>query len=50
MRLTNQQFKFVCEILWGGVPVDKEWAEQTSIFISNAPIILKRYPLLDKSI
>lgn len=23
MKLTNQQYKFVCEILWGGAPVEK---------------------------
>jgi hypothetical protein len=48
-KLTNQQYRFICEILWGGAPVDRLWAEQTNIFVINAPKILKEYPLLDKS-
>lgn len=47
--MTSQQYKFVCELLWGGVPVDRTWAEGTKIFKQEAPIILKKYPMLDKS-
>jgi hypothetical protein len=49
MKLTNQQYKFVCELLWGGVPVDRIWAEETRLFKQEAPIILEKYPMLDKS-
>lgn len=48
-KLSNQQYRFVCELLWGGVPVDRAWAEETPIFKKNAPDILKKYPMLDKS-
>lgn len=47
--MKNSEYKFVCELLWGGVPIDKEWAEGTAIFKINAPLILKQYPMLDKS-
>ena len=47
--LTNQQYKFVCELLWGGVPIDKNWAENSKLFQTEAPIILAKYPMLDKS-
>jgi len=49
MKLTGAQYKFICELLWGGVPVDRSWAEETKIFQTNAPIILAQYPMLDKS-
>ena len=49
-KLSNQQYRFVCEMLWGGVPVDKTWAEETAIFKANAARIIQEYPLLDKSI
>jgi len=49
MKLTNQEFKFVCELLWGGVPEDKKWAEETTIFKQESVKILKLYPMLDKS-
>ena len=48
-KLTKQQHKFVCEILWGGPPEDREWAESTPLYQKEAPVILKRYPMLDKS-
>jgi len=49
IKYTNQQYKFVCELLWGGVPIDKDWAIGTPIFIKSAPEILEKYPMLDKS-
>lgn len=49
MKLTNQQYKFICELLWGGPPVDRDWAEGTKLFESEAPKILTKYPMLDKS-
>jgi hypothetical protein len=48
-KLSKQQYKFVCELLWGGVPVERIWAEETPIFKANAPRILEEYPMLDKS-
>ncbi len=47
--MNNQEYKFVCEILWGGVPIDKEWAVATPIFIKESSKILLQYPLLDRS-
>jgi len=48
-KLTNQQYRFICELLWGGSPVDKVWAEGTRMFKDNAEKIRKTYPQLDKS-
>lgn len=48
-KLTNQQYKFICELLWGGAPVDRDWAESTKLFEKEAPIILAKYPELNKS-
>lgn len=48
-ELTNKEFKFVCELIWGGVPVDRKWAEETAIFKEKAPKLLEKYPLLDYS-
>lgn len=48
-KLTNQQYKFVCELIWGTVPVDRTWAEGTNLFKEKAPKILEEYPMLDKS-
>lgn len=48
-KLTNAQYKFVCELLWGGVPVDKDWAIGCNLFKAEAPKILTLYPHLDKS-
>lgn len=48
-KITNQQFKFICELLWGGVPVDRVQAEESAMFKTNAPKILKEYPMLDKT-
>ena len=50
MKLTYKQYKFISEIIWGCVPIDRIWAEQTNIFQSKYKEILRRYPLLDKSI
>lgn len=49
LKFTNQQYKFVCELIWGGVPIDRVWAEETSLFKDKAPQILEKYPMLDKS-
>ncbi len=48
-KLTNQEYKFACEMLWGGVPVDRTWAEETNLFKTQAPLILAKYPMLDKT-
>jgi hypothetical protein len=48
-KLSNAQFKFVCELIWGGVPVNRKEAEESAMFKSRAPEILERYPMLDKS-
>ena len=48
-KLTNQEYKFASEMLWGGVPIDRVWAEGTNLFKSQAHKILEKYPMLDKS-
>lgn len=44
-----KEYKFICELIWGGAPVERKWAEETSIFKDNAPKILAQYPKLDIS-
>jgi hypothetical protein len=48
-KYSNQEYKFICELLWGGVPIDREWAEQAKPFVDQADKILEKYPMLDKS-
>lgn len=48
-KLTKSQYKFVSEMLWGGEPIDRAWAEETSIFKSNYEEILRKYPMLDRT-
>lgn len=47
--LNNKQYRFVCELLWGNVPIDRKWAENTSLFKSESTKILEKYPMLHKS-
>ena len=47
--LNAKQYRFVCELLWGGAPIDRNWAEGTKLFTSQATKILEQYPMLDKS-
>ena len=48
-QLSYKEYKFVCELLWGCVPVDRIWAEETNLFKDKYKEILEKYPLLDKS-
>lgn len=50
LDISNKEYKFVAEMLWGGVPVDKKWAIDTKIFKDNYKEILNKYPKLDGSI
>ena len=47
--VSSKEYKFICEILWGSVPIDRTWAESTKLFEVEAPKILDMYPMLDKS-
>ena len=48
-KYSSQEYRFICEILWGGPPVDRAWAERTRLFKEQAPKILEKYPMLNKS-
>ena len=48
-KLSNQQYRFICELIWGGAPVDRNWAEGTKLFQQECPKLLAEYPMLDKS-
>lgn len=48
-KYSSQQYRFICELLWGGPPIDRVWAEGTRMFKEQAPKILEKYPMLDKS-
>lgn len=48
-ELSFKQYKFCCELIWGVIPIDREWAEGTKLFQSESKIILEKYPKLDSS-
>ena len=48
-KYTEKEYKFICSLLCGGVPIDRNWYEGTSIFKTEASKILAKYPELDKS-
>lgn len=47
MKYTLKEYTFICSLIWGGAPVDRQWAEGTKIFIEEAPKIMQKYPHLD---
>jgi hypothetical protein len=49
LKINDNQYKFISQLLWGGSPVDKDWAMQTKKFEEEAPKILEKYPMLNKS-
>lgn len=32
MKNLNSEEKFICEIIWGGVPVDVDWVRSSKLF------------------
>lgn len=48
-KYTKQQYDFVCSMIWGSSPVDRNWAEGTNVFQTTAPKLLSKYPKLDIS-
>lgn len=46
---TAQQYKFVSELIWGCVPVNRKDAEESSFFKDRVDKILEKYPKLDVS-
>ena len=39
MKYTLKEYTFICSLIWGGAPVDRQWAEGTKI--------MQKYPHLD---
>ena len=48
-KYTAQQYKFISELIWGGVPTNRKEAEESSLFKDRADKILEQYPKLDVS-
>jgi hypothetical protein len=48
-KYTAPQYKFISELIWGSVPVNRKEAEETSYFKERADKILEQYPKLDVS-
>lgn len=44
-----KQYKFVSELIWGGIPTNRIEAEQSPLFLNRVSLILEEYPELDKS-
>jgi|LakMenEpi03Aug12_release.lakeMendotaPanAssembly.Ray.scaffolds.fasta_scaffold1021747_2 hypothetical protein len=49
MELTNKQYTFICELIFGCVPIDKKWVLESQLFKSKVDDILTKYPKLDVS-
>jgi len=48
-KYSSQQYKFISELIWGGIPVNRKEAEESSLFKEKADKILEQYPKLDVS-
>ena len=48
-KITTKQYNFICELLWGGIPTDKDWVMNSKKFQDDGIKILEKYPELDKS-
>lgn len=48
-KYTFAQYKFISELIWGGVPTNRKEAEESSFFKDRADKILEQYPKLDVS-
>ena len=48
-KITSKQYNFICELLWGVAPIDKDCAMSTKKFQEDGIKILEKYPQLDKS-
>lgn len=49
VKYSNKEYIFISQLLWGGSPVDRVWAEGTNLFKAEADKILEKYPKLDKT-
>lgn len=48
--MSEKTYRFCCKLIWGHVPLDKEWAMGTDIYKEESRKILSKYPFLEKSI
>lgn len=48
-KYSTKEYNFVCELIFGSIPVNREVIETSDIFKNNAPNILAKYPKLDIS-
>ena len=46
-NLSKDQYKFLSEMIWGNVPIERDWAEETNIFKEKSYILIKKYPKFD---
>ncbi len=47
--LDKYQYEYCAELIWGGVPVEREWAEETKLFLTMYKGILETYdPIKEK--
>lgn len=47
IKYTSKEHIFICELIWGGIPIDKTWAIGTKLYQEMAPKIMAKYPRLD---
>jgi hypothetical protein len=48
-KINRKEYVFCSELIWGGVPIDTDWAVGTALYKTESVKILEKYPQLDKS-
>jgi hypothetical protein len=43
LGLDKYQFEYCAELIWGGVPVDRDWAEDSKLFLEKYKGLLEKY-------
>ena len=46
-KINRKEYVFCCELIWGTVPVDVNWAIGTPLYQQKSKEILAKYPRLD---
>lgn len=47
-KVNRKEYVFCCELIWGTVPVDVNWAINTPLYQQKSKEILAKYPKLDR--
>jgi hypothetical protein len=42
-KLDKYQWEYCAELIWGGVPLDRLWGEESKLFIQKFPALMENY-------